>query len=211
MFMSPLMSLRRIFCPRCFSWGTGPDCEAHDTRTPAEKWAMKHSKLCSPDELVAAHIIQSIAKDFDDWSMDEDGQRLWPKYSDFKGKWPNTDSYRVDRMLYNRCKRKNVKSIVIFFDHRSDESHRAFTINDTRFDDVVGRRIINAYEELKAKRDEIERAARLALEEQKVLDARWNLAESLLGMKRNEHGALVPEKSPCGGDYPCPGCKTCIG
>lgn len=204
-----LHKIRTIFCPRCFSWGTGPECEAHDNRTPAEKWAMKNSNLCSPEELVAAHIIQSIAKDFDDWKLIEKDTQGWPTTSDFHSKWNTVDSYHygISRMLQNRHKRKNVKAVTIFF-RRLNNDHCDFNINNTPFDDQTGQRIVAAFDEIKQKRDKAERIARRVLEEQKALDARWNLAESLLGMKRNEHGALVPEKAVCGADYPCD-CSTC--
>jgi hypothetical protein len=170
-----------------------------------ERWAEKNSKLVKPEEIITARIIQMIAKDFDDWALVTKGQsQNWPSFSEFYSKYPTVQHHHVDRMLVNRQRLVNVKSVVIFYEHRYAATridgldaviaHRYFNVNSVPLDPELGKQIVAAYVKIKLQREEAERVAAKALKEQQENEAKWNLAENLLGMKRNEFGALVPEK-----------------
>jgi hypothetical protein len=192
-----LSLIRRVFCPRCFPWGTGTPCEDCDTRTPVERWAERNAKVCSPEQLVEAHVINAIAKDLDDWKLVKEDSFGWPSYVDFEKKFNTVKRHSVDRMLVNRQKHKNVKGITIFYEvgNGSGRAHREFNVNNVPFAAREGIAIIAAFDKLTALKKEADRVAARALEEQKRNEQRWNLAEELLGLRRNEHGALVPVKT----------------
>jgi hypothetical protein len=54
------------------------------------------------------------------------------------------------------------------------------------------REILNGYERIQRRVKAAKAVADRAQEDMKKNEAAWNLAEKLLGMKRNEFGALVP-------------------
>jgi hypothetical protein len=186
-----LTSIRRIFCRRCFSWGLSPDCGDHGT--PVERWANHNAKICSPEQLVEAHVINSIARDFEDWEL-VTKRNYWSDSIDFS-KFDSVHAGSVDRILRNRRKHRNVKSVTIFWEHVPNGQHRNFNVNNVPFSANEGRNIWEAYRKIDEQRKATARIAAKALEDQKRLDRRWNLAEELLGFKRDEHGALVPVKT----------------
>lgn len=59
---------------------------------------------------------------------------------------------------------------------------------ETEAGNVLTSRIAMLWEQL----DEARKVAREAKANMEANERKWNLAETLLGMKRNEHGALVP-------------------
>lgn len=191
-----LTLIRRAFCRRCFSWGLASDCGDH--RTPVERWAEQNAKLCSPEQLVEAHIINAIAKDFDDWELVVKTDRSWSNWPEavksVKEKHPNIDIGWCNKLLRNRRKHRNVKTVnILWKDNHGTLS--SFYVNGIEFNEVLGSNIVVAFETIKKQRQEAAAVTAKALREQQANEAKWNLAEELLGMVRNEHGALVPAKT----------------
>lgn len=163
-----------------------------------EEWAERHAKRCSADQLISAFIIQSIAKDVDDWESGSYGlttgiagaAKLFETYRDTFGR-------SADGVLRNRKKHMNVKSILVLWDRACGSTpSRHFMVNGVPFDDDEGRKIIEAYNKVALASRKAKEAADKALQEMKANETKWNLAEDLLGMKRNEFGALVPKEQP---------------
>lgn len=201
-----LSLIRRIFCPRCFPWGTGSLCEECEIITPVERWAKRNAKLCSPEDLIEAHIIRSIAKDFDDWELVAVGKgtpgltrdRWYEEVKTIKEKHPHLDVQWLNRLLRNRRKHRNVKTVNILWSDNCNDLEDYFSnffVNGIQFRGTSGSNIVEAFETINRQRQEAAAVAAKALREQQANEAKWNLAEELLGMVRNEHGALVPAKT----------------
>ena len=166
-------------------------CHAYgDTIPTVEEWAMRHKDRCSADQIIAAHCINSIAKDVNDWKLIRPGDD-WDEWYDLFQRYKF--EHGVDSLLINRQRHKNVKSVHIFYNRQFGKNpNRFFYINGVKFNDYDGREIIDSYLKVKAQKEEVERVAARALREQQLLEQKWNMAEELLGMKRNEFGALEP-------------------
>lgn len=162
-----------------------------DDLPPLEKWCFKNSTKCSPDEIIAAAIIESIAKDFEAWDWSECSTYTVPK------DWA-PPKYRISSGLDRRLRNK-AKDITIYYDHAykggGNYEDRSFYVNGTALDAVCGRSITSQYKALKKRRDAVKAAEAKAIADLQRNEAAWNLAEKLLNMKRNEHGALVPAVS----------------
>jgi hypothetical protein len=197
-----LSLLRRVFCPGCFSWGTGPYCEGCDERTPVEKWAEKASKLATPDDLIAARIVQSFTKDLEtNWrlhtqthsSTREDWYKRWTK--------PGT---KANYFICNRVLENGTIFIAYYSpDHAilmpCEPPLRHFFVNDVPISDTSGTFIVTSFNKLKERIATAKDAAVKAKQKMEENEAKWDLVEKLFHMRRNEQGALIPiERWPCG-------------
>ena len=152
-----------------------------------DEWATRNSKICSAEDLIVASIVNSIAKNFDGWVnttlKHDDVQKILNKYPNMKYAYINYELKRKDDGL--------------MFHYRMNSYGDTF-MKDNCFVDGVeisgdgGAQIYNAWEKIKNERRRIERLAMEAKREMEKNEAKWNLAEKLLGMKRNEFGALEP-------------------
>lgn len=139
------------------------------------------------DEIIAAAIAQSIAKNFDDWI--EKGC--------FKKR---KSSYRNDVVgeiatLMNEKKGVTVRfgqRIWSYDEWRSKPRLKGTTVNGIEISPDDALLIWNAYHKMKARVQAVKDAEQKALSSMKKNEAAWDLVEKLLGLKRNEHGALVP-------------------
>lgn len=187
-----LSLFRRAFCLHCFPWGTGPTCEDHLSHV--EKWSMRHAGKASPDDIIAAAIIESFAKDFDDW------KGSCPEGIAAKERVCNEGDIRDSgATLVNRKKKITIATKWVKGRSREGDglnpwhySCSGMCVNDVPLDAINARRIIQAHDRLKFRVEAAKEAARKAKADMERNEAAWNIAENLLGMKRNEHGALVP-------------------
>ena len=109
-------------------------CRAYgDTLPTVEEWAMRHKDKCSADQIIAAHCINSIAKDVDDWKLIrpvDDWDEWYDLFQLYKFE------HDVDRLLINRQRHKNVKSVHIFYNRQFGKNpNRFFYINGVKFND----------------------------------------------------------------------------
>jgi hypothetical protein len=148
-----------------------------------ERWADRCSRITTPDEILAAGFIESFSRieEYKDWRLiHSGGNRL-------------TNSKKNIELSYYR--NHNYDS-----NYNTYYTYSNFKINDVPIDDNLGERIIKSFEKVKAQHDAVKAKAKKAKAEMERNEKAWNLVESMLGMKRNEHGALVPVKTAEGDD-----------
>ena len=193
-----------LFCPMCFSWGTGNRCEDHDPITA------RISNVCSPQDLIVEACIQSFATSFSDWTYEE-------KQTEFNGrKYITSSTLKSDKIEIGfgpiELKRVGVGSSSVghkrthtccvgslwYQDVKNESIVKTGFVNDVPMSSKNITKIYKAWKELSDKAAEAERVAKLAAKKMEDNERAWNLAEELLGMKRNELGALVPVDRPLG-------------
>lgn len=211
--------LRRItdlFCPSCVRFGTGPTCR-DCFHTPIERWSLRNADRCSPDEIIAAAIIESLAKDFEDWTvtgaLGADEFRVEPQRvcatqqeAEKKSKLRHGRTYYSWHSHKNYLIIKNQKKDITFThgwrrlaedgDDVAPWHYICDTeVNGVQFDTACAEKVAREYRRLAARVQAAKEVAAKAKRNMERNEAAWNLAESLLGMKRNEFGALVPIKT----------------
>jgi hypothetical protein len=153
-----------------------------------EQWSDRVAPLCSPEQLIAAHIKQDIAKNFDKWRINK---ILTP---DARMRHEAKFLPGVEKRVFNYVLTDG--DIVILYRDQSynydREFYENFYIGYIEFPNDAGQSILATYNLVKAQWSELERKRRAAEKAMIDNERRWNLAEHLLGMKRNEYGALVP-------------------
>ncbi len=142
----------------------------------------------TPDDIICAAIIQSIAKDFDDWKLERIGG-LTPDAA--AKRRAEVFGYHDPNLciLVNRKKDIKVSFCLNDFEDRVVKGGKVNGVDMAipRLNDIF-----QAYDKLKQERARLKRHAAAAVSRMEREEKAWNLAEHLLGMKRNEHGALVP-------------------
>lgn len=166
---------------------------------PEEKNALIDNPLAkatTPDGIIEAACINSIARDFDAWTRTcvRDGYK---EHSKMLTKTGREMMHHMDsRYIYSTYMLKNEeKNIVITWEGNSySDKYKDYKVNGVQFPDKNGYAIVSAYENLRMERVRAKAKADAALAEMKRLEGAWDLAENLLGLKRNEFGALVPKE-----------------
>lgn len=160
------------------------------------------ANACTPDELIAAYIVRSFVNDFDSWA--EEASRTLVE----KGKVRCSRETRVlswkaagEACNYLSNKDKDLKLETALEKAAVDgDGHDpyyyaatgAVSVNGVLLEEASSRFIVTSWNRLKAKHAEALTVAEKAKADMAASEKKWNLAESLLGMKRNEHGTLVP-------------------
>lgn len=150
-----------------------------------------YAKATTPDRLIAAHIIESFTLNFNDWEADnlEPG---WQKHE-----------YRAPtHQLVNK-----EKALCVSWDYTTERrgsqynKYNVYKVNPDiarvkgiLLDQFSSRLILESWDSVCRVQIPIQHAAARALQEMKMNETKWNIAENMLGMKRNEFGALVPVK-----------------
>lgn len=148
------------------------------------------SRATTPDQMIAAGIIQSFAKEFDDWNdMHFTSADHAKSVNDGKA------------ILYNRKKDIQLKRVIkrdYNIDCYHSHNYKAYKfadgvyVNGVLLDRESSKLVIEQWERISAQVAEAKKVAAAAKKAMEENEKKWNIAESLLGMKRNEHGALVP-------------------
>ncbi len=156
-----------------------------------DKWAMMHANRCTPDDIIAAHYIELIAREFDNFKLIHRYSFQQKDFERFTGHpdWCLVYQPKAGRKFPARIFWKTSEE---YKDRKSIKRHHNFEIDKVKIDEAAGNRIVAAYKDVEEKWKVAKEAAKKAAEELAINEAKWNLAERLLGMKRNEHGALVP-------------------
>jgi hypothetical protein len=205
------LSLKSLFCPVCFPWGTGSSCQAHEIPL-VERWAKKVSQLTSPDEIIVARITQSFATDITAWEcscdLDELRCALWIRANGRVSliKPDQIEKLHRDDRFWQRVhgigKLSNEKSsleVLLKIDYKQSRRRAfydyeviEFSVNGDELDKYLGWMVWESYCKIN---DEYVKAQEVAAKAKKDMEAnerKWDLAERLLGMKRLPTGALVP-------------------
>lgn len=185
--------IRKQFCPSCIPFGTGKLCEGC-SHSPVERWCLRNANKATPDGIIAAAIIESIAKHFDDWAY-----RAVDYYAHDKNWVDDCKKFGISECLVNKRLVNEIKDLSVHW----HSNGTFYYVNGTPLNWDEGRLIVQQFTKLQEKHNAVKAAAAKAIADQKRNEAAWNLAEKLLGMKRNEHGALVPIKTV---EEPCEDC-----
>lgn len=177
----------KIFCFKCFGFGTCPkgSCTEVIPADAVERWAWKHRNAAKPEEIIAAAVIQSFAKDFDKWEAKhfdnaEDAYNQEGGYLRFASK--ETNIQRIPEYKYNSSGPNTYR-------------FNGMTVNDIEMPKYLEKAIIDGWNKIAV---EMKRTLETAAKAKKAMDTNetaWDLAEKLLDMKRTDSGALVPKET----------------
>lgn len=151
-----------------------------------EEWARYNANKCSADDIIAAAVVQSFAKHFEDWKS--------------SGRWINSwtyDDYRTCPRLVNEKAGIEVRQDVGEDRQGYDASYfdKGLYVNGVKVSKKQASFIRFNWIKMATQVEATKKAAADAKAEMERNETAWNLAEKLLGMKRNEFGALVPAKT----------------
>jgi hypothetical protein len=157
----------------------------------------------APDRIIAAHLLESFAKEFKDWELIDknviSSSTWFDKYAKLDRQRAEKHKTDFNRVLVN--KKKGINLSYYFtqekvwdgdYGYHTKESRHDFILNTIPFDTRRGNELINKFMKLRADFKKAEEVAAKAKAEMEANELKWNLAENLLGMKRNGLGVLVP-------------------
>lgn len=164
------------------------------------QWAYNNVDKTTPDQLIAGYIIQNIAKNFDNWKLEKrpkeaDGHlyTYYPHKEAAKRYAEMNKPYEAWEAKYGSfINRRLYSSDINILYTKTSSDRNTFTVNGVLISDTDGEMIIIAYNQLADKHKKAVEAAAKAKHDMEINEKKWNLAENLLGMRRNEFGALVP-------------------
>ena len=156
-----------------------------------EQWAERNANKASPDGMIAAVIVESLAKNWQDWTA-----------SDLREAKANTRWVKAELSPKLVNKKKNItvefgvrrwtQEINGYNCTMADWQSKGTKVNGVEIELKASRYIAREYERLaKVHKLANETAARVEADMKKNKE-KWDLAEKLLGFKRTETGALVP-------------------
>lgn len=178
------------------------DTRSGPERLAASRWAT----AATPDQIIVAHILQEYAKNPDNWttsgtlpdSLSE--SKTSGSYEPVGYKRRDTTTwYPTHQNIFKMTDGKAVVSLLTFVKNKDGDGlapwfqKHFFEVNKIRLCDSSSTQLFNTLQVLIEKKKQAEIAAAKALAELEESERKWNLAEDLLGMKRNEFGALVPK------------------
>lgn len=166
------------------------------------------AKADNPDRLIASAIMRLFVEDFDKWMLtgnfdvlkDKDAERGIRVES--KGDHKNWDVYKA--VVLRHIERKISVQWGIMRRARDNDnmapweyfgSMCAIVVDpegETELNLEVSNELAVSWRNLSSQAEAARKAAAEALLAQQLNERKWNMAERLLGMKRNDQGALVP-------------------
>lgn len=157
-----------------------------------EQWANQHKDKASADQIIASAIIQSFAKDFKHWQF----------VGEFAQRHSSRDKFKSASLSRKIPTKKHIVIDFLFEETDAGDTYSTIykykvigcEVNGIQIDDSAFKAIITAWHNIAVQVRATEAAAEAAKKSQEVLDKKWNLAEDLIGMKRNRNGLLVPKK-----------------
>lgn len=139
-------------------------------------------KAATPEDFIVNYFINAMAKNF----------------NSVKKTAENCGRHRIDHKFEIYDPVKNNRVAVGYFDYSFDSigTIREPYVELNRIRSSISqsymKKIKEAYQSIAEKEKAIKVAQEKALKEMQENEAKWNIAEQLLGMKRDESGALVP-------------------
>lgn len=170
----------------------------------------------SPDAMIINALMQSFASEFDDWKLEwREANNTWQYFSGSVSQFPavkprHKDATRWDsskcRQFLLTNKKKNIEFKIRYvyagYDgarttyHAVMESWKSL-VNNVEIDGVAGRQLADAYLKLKTEHDAAKAVAAKALADTKANEAKWDVVEKILDMKRTKTGRLIATSSYC--------------
>lgn len=183
----------------------------------AEKPAKKDwSNVCTPDQLIAARIIESIAREFDDWKVSgSQNPQYWRVGNGHhSGNYQPAKSDAEAALLAKSCECYTLynkkRKLTVKFLRESDRKYNhdwgfwycrskpngECAVNMVDIDAQCGKKIAEAYDAKKKAVDAALAEAAAALARQKLNEQKWNLAEHAFGIKRDGLGRIIFDQYP---------------
>lgn len=159
-----------------------------------EKWANHNAKKATPDDLIAGAIVASFAKDFKCWKFEGEFQQKHNYHSDFR-------STSLSRKVPTK---KHVEIRFVFKKITTSDGSGTTTyiynpigceVNGVRMSEAAYKYIYFHWNNVVVQVKRAEEVANQAKADMEANETKWNLAESLLGMKRDGFGTLQPVKT----------------
>jgi hypothetical protein len=163
-----------------------------DDLLPVERWALRNANKASADDIIAAAVAQSFASHFEDWTITGDILDAETAYTEGR------INYYGGIILCNHLKDVQITRIPFEkynYNKPNEYYWKRLKVNEIEVSEEAERIIISAYKQILTR---VQAAKKIASDAEKAMkrnEEAWNLAERLLGMKRNEFGALVPVKT----------------
>lgn len=160
---------------------------------PIEKWANHNSKKASADDLIAGAIVGSFAEHFKHWKF----------CGDFNQRYDGSGGFKPTSLSRKMVGKKHVEVVFVFRATQSGDAYSTIykykvigcEVNGIRISDRAFQHIYTSWNNVVVKVKAAEEVAEKAKNEMVANELRWDLAESLLGMKRNGLGVLIPVKT----------------
>jgi hypothetical protein len=153
-----------------------------------EQWANRNAKRATPDDLIAGVIAASFAKDYKHWKLE--------------GSFNQKHSYSADFVKTTLSRKmSNKKHIeILFVFNKTVGNHYCFhvigcEVNGVRMTNEAHVMIYKNWHDISASVQHAEKVAAEAKAAMEANETKWNLAEALLGMKRDGLGVLQPVKT----------------
>jgi hypothetical protein len=157
--------------------------------TPVEKWSLHNAKKATPDDLIAGAIVSSFAKDFKCWKFEGEFHQRH-----------NSGGHNKTTLTFRKVTKKNVDIVFVFKQTTSNDGYSTVykykvigcEVNGVRMTEAAFRYIYTNYQNIVV---QVRRAEQVAAEAKAAMEAnekKWDLAEGLLGMKRDGFGRLMP-------------------
>lgn len=166
--------------------------------TPSvETWSQVNASLTSPEQIIVAAVIESFAKDFESWTVNP---YLTGNARDAYSSGFYEDGEYSRKFIAIRNDKAGITLKRRVREKYNDETPNKYYyeesyINDLELPDRLSQEILRAYRRVLVRVRAAKQAAETARLNMEKNEAAWQLAEKLLGMKRNEQGALVPVKT----------------
>ena len=169
--------------------------------TVVERWAFHNANKASPDGLIASTIVEHFAKHFDKWEI---VRTRFTYHADGDDNTKSCNRVRVGVVLYCNvilsCDEKQLRVRLCFErvrtrrryadDLETVQTMASAFVNDVPIELKAGEFIYSNWEKLEKERAKAEELAAKIKAEQDLATRKWDLAENLLGMKRDRFGAL---------------------
>jgi hypothetical protein len=154
----------------------------------------------SPDAIIAAAIVESFAKDFDQWCEVHNHTKRPVREKAYMP--PHTRLQRTQRSFEVKNLTKNLTLKGGWNEKIMEKNYRHY-VYDIEFGPLIvngnmpldaqaGEYIIRHYFKAKDAHQQLQQAALQAKANMEANERKWNLVEELMGMKRNGMGQLVP-------------------
>lgn len=170
-----------------------------------EKWAVKNASIATPDQLIAGAVLESIAKHFEDWELHSEtlsyrqyvhhSREEWERRrKEWYAKWSELGG-QVNYYMVNRVLENKKTGVRVSYRKTGENTRDMFYVNGVSICNEEGEKIALGHLKLQDAYERAQAAAAEAKWQMEENEKKWNLAESLLGKKRDEFGTLVPIKT----------------
>lgn len=193
----------------------------HNANRPLENLSVEERlarspwpKACTPDALIVAKIVRSMAENFLDWTAEISGEPFPLKHEveNYNDKNPShryketsTCNFKMSIVRINGTFTTKIivegmfqkLKFVIYNPTGDDKPRNCYSLCDAKVNGVsihseAGMEIYHSYIRLRNEYVAAEKTAAEELMKTETEQKKWDLVEKLLGMKRTELGALVP-------------------